>query len=144
MKAFVPRHIDGNMFNMKLQLWPFNITMIQLFILAAWLWISLVIWNSLTKAWTDKMIAFILVLPIFLIFLVIAFFKISELSLLPFLAKLLRTYFFDEPKKYQLNYKKVDPLEVDKQILRLWDKRNVVYTKKKKINKEEIDKLKWF
>ncbi len=103
MKAFVPRHIDGNMFNMKLQLWPFNITMIQLFILAAWLWISLVIWNSLTKAWTDKMIAFILVLPIFLIFLVIAFFKISELSLLPFLAKLLRTYFFDEPKKYQLN-----------------------------------------
>jgi hypothetical protein len=45
-------------------------------------------------------------------FLVIAFFKISELSLLPFIAKLWRNRFLDTTKKTQTNDNKIDPLEI--------------------------------
>lgn len=51
--------------------------------------------------------------PIIGIFLFIAFFKMSELTLLPFIAKIWRTRFLDVTKKTQTNSSnKIDPLEV--------------------------------
>ena len=47
-----------------------------------------------------------------LVFLFVAFFKISELSLLPYLAKVRRTRFLDTTKKFQTNDTKIDPMQV--------------------------------
>ena len=42
----------------------------------------------------------------------VAFFQISELSLIPFVAKLAKTYIFDSTKKYQINYTKIDAVTI--------------------------------
>jgi hypothetical protein len=44
--------------------------------------------------------------------MVIAFFNISELNLLAFLAKKIKDSFLDVPKKFQVNYTKTDPIEL--------------------------------
>ena len=49
---------------------------------------------------------------IFIIFVVIAFFQVSELSLLAFIAKKIKDSFLDVSKKFQINYSKQDPTEV--------------------------------
>lgn len=47
-----------------------------------------------------------------MIFILITFFKISELTLIPFLAKIIRNKFFDTNKKFQVNYEKTNPVEI--------------------------------
>jgi archaellum component FlaG (FlaF/FlaG flagellin family) len=50
---------------------------------------------------------------IFIVFLVIAFFQVSELSLLAFIAKKIKDSFFDVSKKFQINYTRTnDPVEI--------------------------------
>jgi len=44
--------------------------------------------------------------------LVIAFFNVSELNLLAFIAKKIKDNFLDVPKKFQMNYNKLDPTEI--------------------------------
>jgi hypothetical protein len=45
-------------------------------------------------------------------FLVVAFWNISELTLIPFIAKMYRNRFLDTTKKLQTNDAKIDPLQV--------------------------------
>jgi len=52
------------------------------------------------------------VLPIFTVFIIIAFFKISELSLIPFLVKMIQTHILDETIKYQINVDHIDPADI--------------------------------
>lgn len=144
MKIFIPRHIEWGLFNMNVQIWPLNITMVQLFILAWWLWLTLAVWNSLVKNWVDKIVSMILVSPIFIIFCIIAFFKFSELKLVPFLAKMVRTYFFDETKKFQVNFKRIDPLEVKIKRMKSNEPEQIIEVKKSTMEKEKLDKLKTF
>ena len=47
-----------------------------------------------------------------LIFVAIAFFKISELSLVPFAANMIRNNFFDTKKKFQENYTRENPVDI--------------------------------
>jgi hypothetical protein len=54
----------------------------------------------------------LLAIFILLIFVAIAFFKISELALVPFLAKMVRNNFFDTKKKFQENYTREDPVDI--------------------------------
>jgi hypothetical protein len=42
----------------------------------------------------------------------IAFFKISELALVPFIAKMIRNNFFDTRKKFQENYTRENPVDI--------------------------------
>ncbi|MEF2175114.1 MAG: hypothetical protein V3575_01475, partial [Candidatus Absconditabacteria bacterium] len=84
MKVFFPKHIQGGFFNMNLSLGPVNINLIQLFILAGGMAITLGLWNAITKATGQKVLATILASPIMIIFLVVAFFRYSELTLIPF------------------------------------------------------------
>ena len=42
----------------------------------------------------------------------IAFFNVSELNLLAFIAKKIKDNFLDVPKKFQVNYMKLDPTEI--------------------------------
>lgn len=44
--------------------------------------------------------------------MVIAFFNISELNLLAFIAKKVKDVFLDVQKKFQVNYAKQDPIEI--------------------------------
>ena len=144
MKSFVPRHIDAWFFNLSLPIGPFNVTIIQLFIIAWWMAISLVVWNQLTKNWVDKLVALILVAPFMLLTLFIAFFKMTELKLIPFTAKMIRTYFFDEPVKYQINYTKMDPQDIKIKSMKAQEQKVVVQTKDSNFDKEKIKKLNTF
>jgi hypothetical protein len=47
-----------------------------------------------------------------MIFIIIAFFRISELNLLAFIAKKIKDHFLDVPKRFQMNYEKLDPIEI--------------------------------
>ncbi len=142
MRIFIPKNIEWGLFNMNIQLWPFNITMIQLFIIAWWSALTLSIWQSLVKHGLDKITALIFVSPIVLLTLFIAFFKISELSLIPFISKLLRTYFFDTPTKRYTIFKEVDPLEVKIHLLKSQDNTKKIEEKDLKLEKEKLEKLK--
>ena len=42
----------------------------------------------------------------------IAFFNVSEWNLLAFIAKKVKDNFLDVPKKFQMNYVKLDPTEI--------------------------------
>lgn len=66
----------------------------------------------MVKRGINKWLAFVAVLPIFVIFIVIAFFKVSELTLIPFMAKVIQTNILDETKKYQIDVTPIDPIEV--------------------------------
>lgn len=119
MKVFVPRNIEKWLFTMRFQIGPISVSLFQLVLVAVGAGISLVIWNTIVKSWGNKAAATIVILPVFGIFLFIAFFTISELPLVPFLAKLRRTRFLDTTKKYQSNTTtKIDPLRVSLQASR--------------------------
>lgn len=141
MKVFIPKHIQWWFFNMNLSLWPININLIQLFILAWWMAITLGLWNAVVKATWQKAVATILASPIMIIFLVITFFRYSELTLIPFVSKLIRTYFLDETRKYQVNYNKIDKNELAIKILKSWEKKQIVESKERNFDE---DKLKQF
>ena len=138
--VFVPKNIKGWFLNMDVQLWPISVNLIQLLILAAGAALSLVIWQNLLKSWLDKITAIILVSPIMLITILIAFFNISELSLIPFVAKLLRTYFFDVPKKIYIPTKQVDPKDVLSYYIKTSTSQKVE-EKKLEVDKEKLKKL---
>ncbi len=112
MKVFVPRNIEKWWLNMNFQIGPLSVSLIQLVILAAGIGIWLLAWNTVVKTWWNKWVATVLALLTMLPFFVIAFFKMSELSLLPFLAKIRRNRFLDTTKKTQTNDTKIDPLQV--------------------------------
>lgn len=44
--------------------------------------------------------------------MVIAFFNVSELNLMAFIAKKIKDNFLDVPKKFQVNFTKTDPVEL--------------------------------
>ena len=112
MKVVYPKNIKKWIFaGMTFNIGPLNISIVQLFVLAVGVAIALAVFNSFTKSWS-KLIGFVLALFIALIFITIAFFKISELSLIPFLAKLIRNNFFDTKKKFQENYTRENPVDV--------------------------------
>ncbi len=112
MKTFFPRHIDGWRLNISFQIGPFRINMIQLLVVATGIAAALWIWNQMVKRGISKGVALVVVLPIIILFVVIAFFKVSELSLIPFLAKVIQTNILDETKKYQGNLVPIDPAEI--------------------------------
>lgn len=144
MRIFIPRHISWWLFNMNISLGPITITMVQLVLLAIWAVICFAIWQSLNSQWIWTVPALILVLPVAIIFLIVTFFKMSELPLVPFLAKLIRTYFFDSIRKFQTCRTSVDPEKVlickvksQAPVKKIETKRNSPISE----NKEKLDKI---
>ena len=107
-----PQHIQKWFFSwVAFSVMGFSITFIQLVILAIWvvfaLWVFSTFSNSEAKwAWV------IFAVIIFWIFAFIAFFKYSELNLLAFIAKKIKDNFLDVPKKFQMNYPRINPTEI--------------------------------
>ena len=87
---------------------PVTVSIIQLFVLALGIASSFAIANYLIKNGNNKMIAIMAASPITLIAFAIAFFEVSEMGLIEFLAKMARTHFFDTTTKFQVNTQKVD------------------------------------
>lgn len=141
MKIFIPRNISGWWLNMNINIGPATVSIPQLMILAIGLWISLAIRNSLVKAGSSKWAAAVLALPFFLICIFIAFFKYSELTLIPFIAKMIRTHFIDTTKKFQVNRDKPDPKSIALSKSRHTKHDVVIKHKNLLIDDEELNKL---
>ena len=142
MKTYIPKHIKWWMFNMHLTVWPLTITIIQLFIIAWWTAIALMAWNSLVKNGMDKVVAALLASPILIISIIIAFFRISELSLLPFIAKWIRTSILDEKIKYQINFNNIDPIEVKIKMIKSKESKKKIEIKwKLDRNENKLDSI---
>ena len=142
MKVFFPRNISWSWFWMSVNVWPFTISVLQLVILAMGLGLALSVWNGLYKWWTmTQWWALIVALPIFIFFVVIAFFKISELTLLPFIAKIIRSYFLDTTRKFQINRTKPDPLHVMIMKMTKLEQKESFVQKSLEIDEEKIEKL---
>lgn len=111
--------------------------------MAVWIAISLAVFNGISKSGSKALWIFFAVL-ILIIFIVITFFKISELTLIPFVAKIVRNKFFDTNKKFQVNYEKANPLDI-----MIWESKSEIETaniekKVNTINKDMINKIeKW-
>lgn len=112
MKVMFPQHIKKWFFSwIAFSIMGFSISFIQLIILAVWAVFAL--WTFSTFSNSDaKWLWVVFAVIIFLIFMVIAFFNISELNLLAFIAKKIKDNFLDVPKRFQMNFVKLDPTEV--------------------------------
>lgn len=112
MKVMFPQHIKKWFFSwIAFSIMGFSVSFIQLIILAVWAVFAL--WTFSTFSNSDaKWLWIVFAVIIFLIFLVIAFFNISELNLLAFIAKKIKDNFLDVPKRFQMNFVKLDPTEI--------------------------------
>ena len=107
-----PQHIKKWFFSgAALSIMWFSITFIQLIILAIWIVFALWTFSAFSNA-EAKWLWIVCAIIVFIIFLVIAFFNVSELNLLAFIAKKIKDNFLDVAKKFQVNYLKHDPVEV--------------------------------
>lgn len=142
-KVFYPKHIEWWIFGMSLPIGPIQMKFSQIIVVMVWWWISLGLFSQLTWwAWLDKVTAIIAVLPIFLITLTIAFFRISELTLIPFVAKMIQSYFIDTPKKYFVNYDKIDSFDVTKLLLRELEPDHNMIERHEEVEDSKRDSLK--
>jgi hypothetical protein len=76
-----------------------------------------------------------------MIFVFIAFFKYSELTLFPFIAKMIRTYFLDVTKKFQINRLRPDPHAINLARFRTTEHDVVIQQKELLIDENELRKL---
>ncbi|MEI7562743.1 MAG: hypothetical protein WCJ39_03345 [bacterium] len=79
MKVVYPKNIKKGLFaGMTFTIGPLTISIIQLFIMAVGIAIALAVFNTFAKA-GSKIIGVFLAVIILIIFIVIVFFKVSEL-----------------------------------------------------------------
>ena len=133
MKVMFPQHIQKWFFSgVAFSIMGFSVNFIQLIILAIWTVFAL--WAFSTFSNSDaKWVGIVFAIIIFFIFAFIAFFKVSELNLLAFIAKKIKDNFLDVPKKFQMNYPRINPTEItiSKSKQEKWKKRIEI--------KEDID-----
>lgn len=142
MKVFFPRNIPGGWLSMSVQIWPVQISIVQLMLLAVGVWLTLAVANGVMRATGgNKLIWFLVAFPIFLITVVIAFFRYSEMSILEFIAKQIRTHFLDVTKKFQLNYTRPDPVSVALAKARKTDHDTVITQKDLVLDTVKLDRL---
>lgn len=107
-----PQHIKKWFFSgVAFSVMGFSVSFIQLIVLAVGVVFALWVFSTFSNA-DAKWTWLVLGVLIFLIFVVIAFFQISELNLLAFIAKKIKDTFLDVQKKFQVNYTKYDPTEI--------------------------------
>ncbi|MDD3262464.1 MAG: hypothetical protein PHR61_01350 [Candidatus Absconditabacteria bacterium] len=142
MKVVFPKNIQkGMLAGMTFSIGPINLSIIQLFVVGIGVAVATAIFNSFSKSGA-KAIGALLAIFAFLLFVFIAFFKMSELGLIPFVAKLVRNLFFDTPRKFQANYDKIDPLKVAIKRTKSSDQTQTIFEQKdKSYSKDKLDKI---
>ena len=126
---------------MNVQVGPIQISIVQLMLLAIGVWMSLALANAFIRNGASKAIAIIITLPIFLLFVIVAFFKYSELRLHEFIAKMIRTHILDTTKKYQLNRTKPDPVTIALAKARKTDHDTVIENKNLVLDQEKLERM---
>ncbi len=139
MKVIVPKHVEAWLFDMWVDLWPFRIKMWQLFLVAVWVAINFWVAQSLIKNWMAKIPAFIIWSPWLLIMLFIAFFRKTELTIIPFSLKIIRTYVLNNPKTFQKNTIRPAEREIKLYFAKMnkWEEKQL---QKKDLHTEELSK----
>jgi len=145
MKVVYPKNIKrGLLAGMTFSIGPLSINVVQMFILALGVALALSAFNGLGKSWSKVLWAFVAII-VLIVFIVIAFFKVSELWLLAYIAKLIRNNFFDAKKKFQVNYDKKNPLDVMIQESKTKEEKQIIEQKESTFDKQilkDIEK-KW-
>lgn len=112
MKVTFPKNIKKWMLSgMSISVWPLNISIVQLLLLALGTWLALAVFSGL-KDRSGNAGALLFAIPVFVIFVVLAFFKVSEMWMLEYVAKIFRNKFFDVQKKYQINFERNNETEI--------------------------------
>lgn len=122
---------------MTFSIGPLNLSIVQLFVVGIGVAAAMAIFNTFSKS-GGKAIGILFAIITLLIFVFIAFFKMSELSLIPFIAKIIRNNFLDSPRKFQVNYEKQDPLKIAIRRNKSTDKEQTVFKQKDKHFDKEI------
>jgi len=139
MKIIVPKHVEAWMFDMWVDLGPFRLKMRQMFLVALGVAITFWIAQSLMKKWIWKVPAFIIASPGLLIMLFIAFFRKSELAIIPFLLKIIRTYIIWTPRTFQKNTIRPAQREIKLHFAKL-NKGEEKQVTKKDLHEEDLNK----
>ncbi len=143
MRVFVPRNIQKGRFRMNFQIGPLNVTLIQLIVLAVGMALALVIRNAMVRGGATRLTAAVFAIPVFVIFVVIAFFNVSEMGLVQYLAKVIRTNLLDTTKKYQDDYERIDPVDIALKKADLEISQKKAHTKKTDtVDEDKLEKLK--
>ena len=130
MKVVFPKNIQKWMLaGMTFSIWPLNLSIVQLFVVGIWVAAAMAIFNGFSKS-GGKAIGALLAIITLLIFVFIAFFKMSELPLIPLIAKLVRNLFFDTNKKFQTNYNRIDPLKISRRKAKGDDQKQTIFEQK--------------
>ncbi len=129
---------------MTFSIGPLTINIVQMFVLAVGVALALAAFNGLSKSWS-KALGILVAILIIVIFIVLAFFKISELWLMAYIAKLVRNNFFDTKKKFQVNYDKKNPLDILVQEAKTKEEKQIIEQKENKFDKNILNDIekKW-
>lgn len=145
MKVVYPKNIKrGLLAGMTFSIGPLSISIVQLFILALGVALALAAFNGLGKSGSKALWLFVAIIVI-IITIVIAFFKVSELWLLAYVAKLIRNNFFDAKKKFQVNYDKNNPLDVIVQESKTKEEKQTIEQKENTFDEQHVTDIekKW-
>ncbi len=141
MKVTFPKNIQKWILSwMTLNMWPISLSIVQLFLVAVWVWLALAVFQTVSKSWSTAAWV-IFAVPILIIFILIAFFKLSEMSLLEYIAKLFRNKFFDTTKKFQNNFEKESKLDILIKESKLEDKKQKIEQKDSKMDDDLISNI---
>ena len=143
MKVTFPKNIKKWFLSgFTLNIWPFNISVLQLLLVAMGVWLAMVAFNTAQQAWSKT--AWIFFAVLILIFVgFVTFFKVSEMNIVQLLVKKIKENFFDVTKKFQSNNEKMNPVEI---ALKEWkisdDKKQIIEQKQEPEVEEIIEKIK--
>ncbi len=141
MKVPFPKNIKKWILaGMTLNLGPISLSIVQLLLVALWVGIALVTFNGVSKSGsTAAWVVF--AIPVLLIFLVIAFFKVSEMNMMQYIAKLFRNKFFDTTRKFQINFEKLDQTKILIKETNLEEKTKKIEQKDNKLDEDLLKNI---
>lgn len=142
MKVAFPKNIKKWILSgMTLNMGPISLSIVQLFLVAVWVGLALAVFQWVSKVWST-VAGIVFAIPILLIFLLIAFFKISEMGLLEYIAKIFRNKFFDTTKKYQNNFEKHNKTEILIKEFKQEDQKQKIEQKDSKLDDTILESIK--
>jgi len=142
MKVTFPKNIKKWILSgMTLNMGPVSLSIVQLFLVAVWVGLALAVFQAVSKSWSSAA-GIVFAIPILIIFLLIAFFKISEMGLLQYIAKLFRNKFFDTTKKYQNNFERYDKTDILIKEFKQEDQKKKIEQKESKLDDTILESIK--
>ena len=95
MKVTFPKNIKKWFLSwFSIPIWPFSISVLQLLLVAMWVWLAMVAFNAAQKAWSKPAWIFFAVLILIFVWFV-TFFTVSEMNIVQLVAKKIKENFFE-------------------------------------------------